>query len=202
MNVALRTRELCWIFYLGLVSTLAFELCLHYKKHNKNEKKEGFKNSVPDPYFWLTDPDPDPALFVSDLQDAPKKCYVSFYADSFLKKHLHHSSKIKSHKKPKNSRNQDFTSVVCLLMQGSVQINYGSGCRRPNNLRILRMRFRLRNSLFKKIKNVKNEKELCLDEDNEVEVVPHVVLVANMLLKGHVFVVESLQNKYNLFVPF
>ncbi len=25
------------------------------------------------PYLWLTDPDEDPALFVSDLQDANKK---------------------------------------------------------------------------------------------------------------------------------
>ncbi len=26
-----------------------------------------------DPYLWLTDPDPDPAIFVSDLQDTNKK---------------------------------------------------------------------------------------------------------------------------------
>jgi hypothetical protein len=41
------------------------------------------------------DADPDPAIFVIDLQDANKK---DFYADSFLKVHLHHSSKIKSQK--------------------------------------------------------------------------------------------------------
>jgi hypothetical protein len=46
------------------------------------------------------DPDADPALFVSDLQDANKKKIfsLSFYAYSFLKVHLHHSLKIKSHK--------------------------------------------------------------------------------------------------------
>jgi hypothetical protein len=48
------------------------------------------------PYLWLTEPhpDPDPALFVTDLQDADK----SFFSYYFLKEHLHHSSKIKSHK--------------------------------------------------------------------------------------------------------
>lgn len=33
---------------------------------------------------------------------------------------------------------------------------------------------------------------LDLDEDDEVEVVPHVVLVSSVLLEGHVLVVESL----------
>jgi hypothetical protein len=54
----------------------------------------------PDP-----EPDPYPALFVTDLQDAS-----NFYAYFFLKVHLHHSSKIKSHKKLQNSRNQGFPS--------------------------------------------------------------------------------------------
>ncbi len=49
--------------------------------------------------LWLTDPDadpaPDPALFFSDLQDGNNK-YLFFY--QVLKVHLHHSSKIKSHK--------------------------------------------------------------------------------------------------------
>ncbi len=54
----------------------------------------------------------------------------------------------------------------------------------------------MKNGNERKFKKFSNWEELCLDEDNEVEVVPHVVLVANMLLKGHVFVVESLQNKF------
>jgi hypothetical protein len=47
------------------------------------------------------DPDPDPAIFVIDLQDANKKVIKkkSFSADYFLKVHLHHFSKIKSKKK-------------------------------------------------------------------------------------------------------
>jgi hypothetical protein len=63
-----------------------------------------------------------------------------FYAYSFLKVHLHHSSKTKSHKDVTKSRNQGFSSFFCLLMEGSgsVKINYGSGCgsRSPKIIRI------------------------------------------------------------------
>ncbi len=47
-----------------------------------------------------SDPDvyADPAIFISDLQDVNKKI-LSFFAYNFLKVvHLHHFSKIKSHK--------------------------------------------------------------------------------------------------------
>jgi hypothetical protein len=48
------------------------------------------------------DPDaiPDPAIFVSDLQDINKKYFflLSFLAYYFLKVYLHHVSKTKSHK--------------------------------------------------------------------------------------------------------
>ncbi len=46
------------------------------------------------------DADPDPAIFVSDLQDVNKKLILlfTFY---FLKIHLHNFSKIKSHKEAK-----------------------------------------------------------------------------------------------------
>ncbi len=47
----------------------------------------------PDP-----DPNPVPVIFVSDLI-----FFQSFFAYYFLKVHLHHFSKIKSHKKPKKS---------------------------------------------------------------------------------------------------
>jgi len=42
--------------------------------------------------------DPDPAIFVIDLQDANKKTKFSpkFFANYFLNVHLHHFSKIKS----------------------------------------------------------------------------------------------------------
>jgi hypothetical protein len=41
------------------------------------------------------DPAPDSALFVTDLQNGNKIIFLlSFYAHTFLKVHLHHSSKI------------------------------------------------------------------------------------------------------------
>jgi hypothetical protein len=56
-------------------------------------------SSVVDPWHFGTDPDstpnPDPALLVSGFQDAKKKSFIAHY---FLTEHLHHSSKIKSHK--------------------------------------------------------------------------------------------------------
>jgi hypothetical protein len=44
---------------------------------------------------------------------------LSFYAYSFSKVNLQHSSKIKSHKKSQNSRNQGFSSFFGLLMEVS-----------------------------------------------------------------------------------
>jgi hypothetical protein len=41
------------------------------------------------------DADPDPAIFIIDLQDANKKSFSAYY---FLKVDLHHFSKIKSQK--------------------------------------------------------------------------------------------------------
>jgi hypothetical protein len=54
--------------------------------------------------------DPDPAIFVIDLQDANKKLIFlkNFSAYYFLKVHLHNFSKIKSQKESQNSRNQGF----------------------------------------------------------------------------------------------
>jgi hypothetical protein len=49
------------------------------------------------------DSDPDPAIFVIDLQDANKKLILlrKISADNFLKVQLHHFSKIKSQKRHK-----------------------------------------------------------------------------------------------------
>jgi hypothetical protein len=57
------------------------------------------------------DSDPDPAIFVIDLQDAGKKqiFYTVFSAYYFLKLHLHNFSKIKSQKESQNSGNQGFS---------------------------------------------------------------------------------------------
>jgi hypothetical protein len=55
--------------------------------------------------------DPDPAIFVIDLQDASKKLIFKtiFSAYYFLKVHLHNFSKINGQKEPQNSRNQGFS---------------------------------------------------------------------------------------------
>jgi hypothetical protein len=50
-----------------------------------------------DPCLWPMDP--DPAIFVLDLQDANKNLFMlNFSAYYFLKVHLQNFSKIKSHK--------------------------------------------------------------------------------------------------------
>jgi len=59
----------------------------------------------PDPYA-----DPDPALFVTDLQEANKK--LSFSAYYFLKVHLHYFSKIKS---PKEERSRKTVGIKVFL---------------------------------------------------------------------------------------
>jgi hypothetical protein len=73
-----------------------------------------------------SDPDSGPAVFVSDLQDVNKKNYFNFLLIAFLGVHLHHFSKIKSHKS-QNSRNQCFSYYVCLKIEGSGSLTNGSG---------------------------------------------------------------------------
>ncbi len=64
----------------------------------------------------------------------------------FLKVHLHHFSKIKSHKKSQNSRNQCLSYCFCLMREesgsgrGSISLTNGSGSGRPKNIWILRIR--------------------------------------------------------------
>jgi hypothetical protein len=76
-----------------------------------------YESGSADPYLWLMDPDPDlapdpdPAIFVSDLQDASKKLIFNtiFSACYFLKVHLHYFSKIKSQKESQDGRIQGFS---------------------------------------------------------------------------------------------
>jgi hypothetical protein len=86
--------------------------------------------------------DPDPAIFVIELQDAKKLFLKSFSAYYLLKVHLHHFSKIKCHKEVTNSRNQGFSYYFCLMIEGSgsgsVPLTNGSGSRRPQ-LKILHL---------------------------------------------------------------
>jgi len=55
------------------------------------------------------DADPDPAMFVIDLQATKTKLKKSFSAYYFFKVHLHYSSKIKVQKMSQNSKNQGFS---------------------------------------------------------------------------------------------
>ncbi len=88
--------------------------------------------------------DPDPAIFVIDLQDANKKLFfpLSFSAYFFLKLHSHLFSKIKSQKEVTNNRSQGFAYYICLMIEesgaGSGPLNNGSGSRRPINIRFPR----------------------------------------------------------------
>jgi hypothetical protein len=64
----------------------------------------------------VTDADPDPAFFVSDLREASQKNFflLSFHAYFFLKMHLHHSSKLKSHKEVTKQLKSRFSSLFVL----------------------------------------------------------------------------------------
>jgi hypothetical protein len=73
------------------------------------------------------DPDPDadqdPVIFVSDLQDVDKKLIFSpsFFAYYFLKVHLHHFSKIKSHEEVTKQKESTFF-LLFLLDDGRIRI--------------------------------------------------------------------------------
>jgi hypothetical protein len=66
--------------------------------------------------------DPDPAIFVIDLQDANQNqffLYEVFLLLTLLKVHLQNFSKIKVKKKSQSSRNQGFSYFFCLVIEGS-----------------------------------------------------------------------------------
>ncbi len=67
----------------------------------------------------VPDLDPDPAIFVINLQDDNKKLNLkkSFSAYYFVKVHLHHFQRLKVKKKSQNSRNQGFSYYFCLMIE-------------------------------------------------------------------------------------
>ena len=89
--------------------------------------------------------DPDPAIFVIDLQHASKKLIfnIIFSAYYFLKEHLHHFSKIKSQKESQNIRNQGFYYYFCMMIEGSgsgsIPLTIGSGSGSGTLLRSMTM---------------------------------------------------------------
>jgi hypothetical protein len=77
-------------------------------------------------------PDADPDIFVSDLQGVNKKFYFlkKFFCLLLyeLKVHLHHFSKIKSHKEVKKQlRINVFLLFFCLMIEGSGSISLTNG---------------------------------------------------------------------------
>ncbi len=77
------------------------------------------------------DSDPDPAIFVIDLQVANKELILFYFsAYYFLKVHLHYSSEKKSQKESQNSRKQGFSYHFCMIEgsgSGSIPLTNGSG---------------------------------------------------------------------------
>ncbi len=103
------------------------------QQKSQNSRNEGFLTILPvlrihdilvgsgsgsaDPCLWLMDP--DPAVFVIDLQDANKKLifYKSFSAYYILKVHLHNFSKIKSQKEVRRIRIQIRIRITDLIVK-------------------------------------------------------------------------------------
>ncbi len=123
--------------FIWCLSDTDFSIPLNLKQLWREYLKSVFRyesgcgSGSSDPYRWQTDPVPDLALFVSNLQDANKKflCLLLFDGTFIL---------FFKEKKSQNSRNQGFSSFFCLLIEGSLQINYGfgTGTWRPKNIRI------------------------------------------------------------------
>jgi hypothetical protein len=118
--------------------------------------------------------DPDPAIFVIDLQDASKKLIFNtiFSAYYFLKVHLHHFSKVKSQKESQNRRNQGFSYYFCMNIEGSgaesgsgpIPLTSGSGSGRPKNMWIRCIR--IRNTAYKTV-YITDRHKILLHKDHE-----------------------------------
>jgi hypothetical protein len=86
--------------------------------------------------------DPDPDIFVIDLQDANKKKMSKFFCLLLFEGTF--TSFFKDKKSERNHktvpRNQSISYYFCLMIEGSgsgfVPLTTGSGSRRPKNIRI------------------------------------------------------------------
>ncbi len=129
--------------------------------------------SSPDPNPWLVDP--DPAIFVTDLQVASKKiiflhnffCLLLFKGTrtftSFLKN--------KKSKESQNNRNQGFSYYFCMMSEGSgtgsgpIPLTGGSGRSKNMWIRIHntdKKQVRIRILLYLSKNNKKNRDSYCL----------------------------------------
>jgi hypothetical protein len=136
-----------------------------------------------DPCLGLMDP--DPAIFVIDLQDANKKTTVGFSDFYFLQVHLHHFSKIKSRKSNKTAGIKVFLFFFLLddrSIQFRIHTSNGSASRsrRPKNIRIWRIRIRNTSEYYtnsparhvKRVEEVGNPLDRAGDELNVLPVHP------------------------------
>ncbi len=91
--------------------------------------------------------DPDPAIFVIDLQDANKKLIKkkNFLLFTFLKYIYIIFQRKKIKKKSQNNRNYNFSYYFCFMTKGSgsIRLTSGSGSGKPKNMWI-----RIRNTTF------------------------------------------------------
>jgi hypothetical protein len=84
--------------------------------------------------------DPDPAIFLIDLQNANKKQIFNTFFSSyyFMNVHFHHFSKKNSQKELQNTRNKGFSYYFCMKIEGSrsgsIPLTSGSGSGRPKNM--------------------------------------------------------------------
>ncbi len=107
-----------------------------------------------DPCLWLMDP--DPSIFIIDLQDATKNYFKKrfFLHITFWRYFYIILQKLRVKKKSQNSRNQCFSYYFCLMIEGSrsgsIFLTNGSasGSRRPKNMwiRWIRIRIRIHNT--------------------------------------------------------
>ncbi len=124
-----------------------------------------------DPCLWLMDP--DPAIFIIDLQDAKKNLLKNkFFCLLFFESTFTSFFKDKKSKKSQNSRNQGFSYCFCLMIEGSgsIPLTYGSGSgsRRPKNMWIRRIRIRIPNTaqhnFFSSLWQIVEEVRACFRE--------------------------------------
>jgi hypothetical protein len=120
-------KEACWIFSF-----------ISKEKQNDNSTLNQFSRSVTfwygSGYLWLTDPAPDPSLFVSDFQDANKN---NFFPNLFS--YLLFKGTFTSFFKDKKS--YWIFLFFCLLMEGS-----GSSMIRNIRIKWIQIGLRIRNT--------------------------------------------------------
>jgi hypothetical protein len=87
-----------------------------------------------DPCFWLMDP--DPAIFVIDLQDDSKKLLFKFFCLFLFECIFTSFVKDKCQKETQNRRNLNCSYYFCMMIEGSgyIPLTSGSGSRRPTNM--------------------------------------------------------------------